>query len=321
MKDEGKEIQGELVTIDKPAYDVVEQADDEAIIAMMTGQAIQDYVYSFKQGGRVVQGLTLAGINEAANRRGGITVEDIQYEDREHSWLVIVKATDTFTGSSRYGAYEQPKRMGNREDPFAFTKAVHKAQRNAIKQLLPVPIIKEVLNFYLQRMGQAPAQDAQPSQPTSAQPNNDKISQAQKAAFAAANKLKDRLEAQGISQMTFWNYVKRRYGVESRNDMTERQWTELSAEIHAAESSKQLFEDFIARIKKVMAAMNSSEVPPSEEAAPEIVDAEITHIEKDKTAQTTPPQDSPRTPPKARQGSTRTDKPSGRSSPPQDSLF
>merc|ERR1711964_347964 len=90
-------------------FEVLEQVDDQAIVQMMTGQAIKDYVYSFKQGGGVVEGLTLAGINEAANRRGGIEVDSIEYTEREQSWLAIAKATDSITGSSRYGACEQPK--------------------------------------------------------------------------------------------------------------------------------------------------------------------------------------------------------------------
>ena len=145
-----EEKNNELVPV-AAEYEVVDQVDDQAIIELMTGQTIQDYVYSFKQGGRTVEGLTLAGINEAANRRGGIQVEEIDYEDREHSWIATAKAVDTITGSSRYGAYEQPKMAGGRPDPFAFTKAIHKAQRNAIKQLIPVPVIREVLNFYLNR--------------------------------------------------------------------------------------------------------------------------------------------------------------------------
>lgn len=52
--------------------EVIDTVDDQAIVEMMTGQTIQDYVYSFKQGNKMVEGLTLAGINEAANRRGGI---------------------------------------------------------------------------------------------------------------------------------------------------------------------------------------------------------------------------------------------------------
>jgi len=115
--------------------EVIDTVDDKAIVEMMTGQAIQEYVYSFKQGNKRVEGLTLAGINEAANRRGGIQVNEINYEETEHSWIATAEAIDTITGNSRYGAFEQPKMMGNRVDPFAFTKAIHKAQRNAVKQL------------------------------------------------------------------------------------------------------------------------------------------------------------------------------------------
>ena len=254
-----EDTKNELVPV--ADYEVLDQVDDQAIVEMMTGQSIQDYVYSFKQGGKTVEGLTLAGINEAANRRGGIQVDDIQYEDREHSWLATAKATDTVTGSSRYGAYEQPKRMGNREDPHAFTKAIHKAQRNAVKQLLPVTVIKEVLNFYLHR--QAGGETAQMSLPSAA--STGKISNAQKAAFSMATKLEGKLEEQNITKSDFWNYVKRRYAVESRNDMTEMQWTQLSAELQAGASTPDLFKELVGRIQQLEAAAQTSEVPASPE--------------------------------------------------------
>ena len=243
-------------------YEVLDQVDDQAIVEMMTGQSIQDYVYSFKQGGKTVEGLTLAGINEAANRRGGIQVDDVQYEEREQSWLATAKATDTVTGSSRYGAYEQPKRMGNREDPHAFTKAIHKAQRNAVKQLLPVTVIKEVLNFYLHR--QAGGETAQMGLPSAA--STGKVSNAQKAAFSMATKLEGKLEEQHITKSDFWNYVKRRYAVESRNDMTEQQWTQLSAELQAGASAPELFKELVGRIQQLEAAAKTSEVPEKPES-------------------------------------------------------
>ena len=248
-------------------YEVVDQVDDQAIIELMTGQTIQDYVYSFKQGGRTVEGLTLAGINEAANRRGGIQVEDVTYEERDHSWIAVAKATDTITGSSRYGAYEQAKMMGGRADPFAFTKAIHKAQRNAIKQLIPVPVIREVLNFYLHRKTQGGAA----SQPQARQGKGN-IATAQKAAFAIANQLDAPLEKKGVSKAALWNYIKRRYGVESRNDMSEMQWTELAAELKAAETSPKLLDELCGRVKQLTSASQQSEVPtpeepPAEEAA------------------------------------------------------
>ena len=235
-------------------FEVLEQVDDQAIVQMMTGQAIKDYVYSFKQGGKTVEGLTLAGINEAANRRGGIEVESLEFEEKEKSWLAIVKATDTITGSSRFGASEQSKTMGSRTDPHAFTKAIHKAQRNAIKQLLPVPIIKEVLNFYLHRQHETKHVSV------SNDANTEQLGSAQKAAFALATKLKDKLEQQSISQENFWSYVKTRFGVESRNQMSEVDWTTLAAELTAASSKRELFQEFIKKIKQIQAASQESEV-------------------------------------------------------------
>lgn len=260
-------------------YEVLDQVDDRAIVEMMTGQAIEDYVYSFKQGGRKVEGLTLAGINEAANRRGGIQIDSVDYEEREHSWLAMAKATDTVTGSSRYGAYEQAKAIGNRSDPHAFTKAIHKAQRNAIKQLLPVHVIKEVLNYYLNRQS-APAK---PETELNTSSQQDKISGAQKAAFALSAKLEGRLEKRGIVRSDFWSYVRRRYAVESRNDMTEQQWTQLSAELKAAETSKKLFNQLLTRIRQLEAAVEASEVPESPEAVPPTDDSAATFDTADGT--------------------------------------
>ena len=239
-------------------YEVVDQVDDQAIVELMTGQTIQDYVYSFKQGGRTVEGLTLAGINEAANRRGGIQVEEINYEETEHSWIATAKAVDTLTGSSRFGAYEQAKKIGSRPDPFAFTKAIHKAQRNAIKQLIPVPIIREVLNYYLHR--KVNAGNAALQQPNPAQSDGN-ISNAQKATFAIAKKLSGALEKENISKEDLWLYMKRKCSVESRNDISERQWTQLSAELKAAETNATLFEELCKRIRQLSTANDESEVP------------------------------------------------------------
>ena len=257
---EEKEKKEEMVPV-TAEYAVVDQVDDQAIVELMTGQTIQDYVYSFKQGGRTVEGLTLAGINEAANRRGGIQVEEVKYEELENSWIATAKAVDTITGSSRYGAYEQPKTAGNRPDPFAFTKAIHKAQRNAIKQLIPVPVIREVLNFYLHR--KAGSGNSAPQQQLPQGGGN--IAQAQKAAFAIANNLAEPLEKKGITKAALWDYIKRKYSVESRNDMSEMQWTQLSAELKAAETTPQLLDDLCERIKQLTAAAQESDVPAPEE--------------------------------------------------------
>ena len=250
----------DLVPVEE--YEVLDQIDDNAIIGMLTGAAIQDYVYQFKQGGKTVKGLTLAGINEAANRRGGIQVDTIEYEERDKSWLAVAKAVDTVTGSSRYGAYEQTKKMGNRDDPHAFTKAVHKAQRNAVKQLLPMPVLVEVMDHYLNKGSSTPAQKALPKSDSS-------ISNGQKSVFAAAKEMEKRFTGEDVSTGDFWGYVKRRYSVESRNDMSDQQWSQLSAELQAAKTDKELFAELIKRILQTKAAEESSDVETTAEEVKE----------------------------------------------------
>lgn len=43
------------------------------------------------------------------------------------------------------------------------------------------------------------------------------------AAFAIANKLSVPTEKAGVGKTALWNYIKQKYGVASRNDMTEQQ--------------------------------------------------------------------------------------------------
>lgn len=254
--------------------DQVNQRDDEAIVGMLTGQAIEEYVYSFRQGGRLVEGLTLAGINEAANRRGGIQVDEVKYEELEGSWIATVKATDTYTGNSRFGAFEQQKKSGGRDDPHAFTKAVHKAQRNAIKQLLPTAIIKEVINYYLREQGrktQLATEKATPRRETPA----DETTNYQKDAFAIALRMRDALERHQIGQQDFWNYVRRRFNVQSRDEMREDQWSVLTAELNAATGSKSKFKELVAKIERVLQAERDTGGPtgsPESDAAEEADD-------------------------------------------------
>ena len=233
----------------------------------MTGKAVQEYVYSFKQGNKTVQGLTLEGINEAANRRGGIEVSEQECTETEDSFRATVKATDTVLNSSRYGAYEQPKKMGNKTDPFAFTKAIHKAQRNAIKQLLPVPIIKEVLNFYLNG-GKEESQSAKTSQKkpsgsksatSSSPPNNND----QKACFAILEEMKDDLKDKGFSVNDVWNFIKDRYNVETRKDITEKQYAEIRAQLQTAKDNDAFFDKLTGALKKGNGSEESNESKPS----------------------------------------------------------
>ena len=73
------------------------------------------------------------------------------------------------------------------------------------------------------------------------------------------------MKRRGVGKADLWDYIKRKYSVESRNDMSEMQWTTLSAELKAAETSPQLLDELCERIKQLTAASQESEVPTPEE--------------------------------------------------------
>ena len=56
-----------------------------------------------------------------------------------------------------------------------------------------------------------------------------------KRCFAIAKNLESNLADNNISQRNLWNWVRIRYQVDSRTEMTASQWSELAAELDAAE--------------------------------------------------------------------------------------
>ena len=66
--------------------------------------------------------------------------------------------------------------------------------------------------------------------------------------------------------------------------MTELQWTQLSAELKAAESSTELFEQMLTRTRKLDAAVEASEVPENPEEAPPPADNRPTSDAADTTS-------------------------------------
>ena len=267
LNDTGVGVPDTIESVEKDELSTFEEKEDQIIINQMQSASVEEYIYQFKQGGRTVTGLTLAGVNEAANRRGNIEVEDITTEDKEDSWLVIVKARDKTTNTSRYGAYEQPKIYFNKPDPFAYTKAVHKAQRNAIKQLLPVPVIKKVLDYYLLPQSQRKQTDLVLEAPADAKKNAVKL----------AKDLRPKLRRKGLDLEDLWNFVKVDYNIESSEHMNDAQWTQLEAELVAAKVSTRCFRSLVEEIKAMEASSEPEVVPEaeskvSEETEPETVE-------------------------------------------------
>lgn len=150
-------------------YRMFDQRDEAQITDALKGRFLDEYTYSFCRrhkwvdGKRppectctdVVVGLSWLGVQEAAREYRGIHVplEKMRKVETEDSIEVTLEAIDVKTDSSRIGIASQSKKMKLHsgqvmDDPFCAAKAMAKAQRNAIRPLLPVSLIKAWLEAH-----------------------------------------------------------------------------------------------------------------------------------------------------------------------------
>lgn len=129
--------------------------DEEQILAEMQGRVMDEYAYRFPSGGREVVGLSWVGVKAVARRMGNISIVKTDISDDDGSYRVVVCAEDRVRNVQMMGAAEQAKVMVVRgekvPDLFALQKALSKAQRNAIRNLIPEEIIKAMLAEYLKK--------------------------------------------------------------------------------------------------------------------------------------------------------------------------
>lgn len=129
----------------------IDRNDEEQILALMGGEMVDEYVYSFKDGaGRTQEGLSWAGVREMAQLRGNIILGKPEIEEAADHIRVMVMATDMKTNVTVWAGCHQPKMIKPRNgdpypDDFAFEKAISKAQRNAIKNLMPMTAVRGVI--------------------------------------------------------------------------------------------------------------------------------------------------------------------------------
>lgn len=136
--------------IDIQPYHIFERKDEAQILSEMQGNVIEEFVYSFKQGGRDITGLSYAGVKQLALLRGNIHCSEPILQEYNNSWLCKVKAVDVVRNLEVWGVATQTKMMslrdGNRiKDDFCIQKAVSKAERNALRKLMPEKIIVEMV--------------------------------------------------------------------------------------------------------------------------------------------------------------------------------
>jgi hypothetical protein len=130
-------------------YELMDRRDEEQILAELgelPPDVLNTMVYSFRQEGKEVSGLSWIGVKTLVVELGQYTIEDLTVEETDTVFRCICKATDKKNDVSMYGTAEQEKVMKlhegkERKDPFALQKASSKAQRNAFIAVLPKGIV------------------------------------------------------------------------------------------------------------------------------------------------------------------------------------
>ena len=224
-------------------WEVQELVDDALSSGQVTPDMVNEYVYEFKQGGRVIQDLTAASYAVIALEQG-INTKEIVREDMPDGVLYTV--TVEKDGQERYGVAFQAFIFSGKFDVFCYQKALTKATRNGIKQfvnatqrfdviskLKALPMSVEAPQAIEQKPVEIPLatpeadnrirtiaeMHAEPEPKTEAE----REGYLRRYCFALWNE-HNPLTGDGRVPTTFWDNVKDRFEVESRTDMTVGQW-------------------------------------------------------------------------------------------------
>jgi hypothetical protein len=159
--------EGQALTLrEDEACTLMNAKDDKQILAEMEGKYLDEFVYdievwdSKKRKVRHVVGLSWAGVKETVRTAGHIEIDNLHIEETPEKYRILAKAKDTLHGITIYGGAEQAKMMklkesGNViEDVHAFSKCLSRAQRNALRSLIPEAVIKTAIDTYREKLKQ-----------------------------------------------------------------------------------------------------------------------------------------------------------------------
>ncbi len=147
-------------------YRAMDRNDEVMILEEIQGRALDTFVYSFKLAGKLTTDLTVSGVSEVVrlmNERGGCQigiseqppiVEEFREGDEDFYRVLVYARDGRQAGSGRWGTAVEPKMMELKDgtkkwDKFAMTKALNKAERNALKKQIPEDFRQTVIHQYL----------------------------------------------------------------------------------------------------------------------------------------------------------------------------
>ena len=262
-------------------WELQELVDEAVATGQIRPEMVNQYVYSFKQGGRDIEDLTADAYDEFALTNGITTLSSDVKEYHDDKGVLMAVRTTVIVGipqheipkeewQTRHGTSYEPSRDSRGFDRFCFAKSMTKARRNGIKQFMSglarLEIIKKLKELPMtagakQNALRAPLEypeqnakdilDAEAKTPADMLPK----SEADKAADAKAA-VKERPDGEsevetlrkrcfalyrehnsevdnpkiktgdGRLPVEFWDNVKKKFGIKSRETMELRHWRE-----------------------------------------------------------------------------------------------
>jgi len=147
------------------AFEAFERLDEDAIRQELAGVWAKDLVYQFTDKGRTVTGLSIRGVEEAARfmvRHGyNIAVDKATMtEENDKEFRAACQVTFTTqkgTKMTTWGYSRQSKIYdGGRPNEFAYIQALSKAQRNALRTVIPEKLMAELIDRFQKGPGYGP---------------------------------------------------------------------------------------------------------------------------------------------------------------------
>lgn len=142
--------------------------DVQMLLSEIQSSALRKWVYAFAKDGRMTYGLTVHAVQDIVQRinwtgkaKIGVLPETLDVETvtedagkgEEPFYVATIFARDEITGMSQSGTSSEPKWMRLKDgttkfDIFARTKAINKAERNAMAKFIPEEIEQTVIAMF-----------------------------------------------------------------------------------------------------------------------------------------------------------------------------
>ncbi|MDG6923433.1 MAG: hypothetical protein JRN67_09100, partial [Nitrososphaerota archaeon] len=141
-----------------------DEYDEMQIAEEAKGKVIEEYFYSFEQDGKKVVGISYSGVRHVATemmKQGfPITIDSCDVVDNGETYRAKAVAKNLTTNVCFPGFAEQAKKFkSGHVNPFAYTIAASKAERNALRKHIPETAIKESYKIW-QQSKDKPAEQA-----------------------------------------------------------------------------------------------------------------------------------------------------------------